>query len=93
MLWIGIAIVLLTFWYLYKNYEARLVLVIAGVVMTILGQCAGSTTTLEVAANAFIKQLVGGTLVTTIVTENDLKNLTNKPLMAAIPHWEMSEKK
>lgn len=68
MLWIGIAIVLLTFWYLYKNYEARLVLVIAGVVMTILGQCAGSTTTLEVAANAFIKQLVGGTLVTTIVT-------------------------
>ena len=68
MLWIGIAIVILTFWFLYKNYEARLVLVIAGVLMTILGQCAGSATTLEVAANAFIKQLVGGTLVTTIVT-------------------------
>ncbi|MBQ5766721.1 MAG: hypothetical protein IIV95_04755, partial [Burkholderiaceae bacterium] len=66
MLWIGIAIVILTFWFLYKNYEARLVLVIAGVLMTILGQCAGSATTLEVAANAFIKQLVGGTLVTTI---------------------------
>ena len=38
MLWIGIAIVILTFWFLYKNYEARLVLVIAGVLMTILGQ-------------------------------------------------------
>ena len=63
MLWIGIAIVILTFWFIYKNYEARLVLVLSGVAMTILGQCAGSATTLETAANAFIKQLVGGTLV------------------------------
>ena len=31
MLWIGIAIVIGTFWLIYKNYEARLVLFLSGI--------------------------------------------------------------
>lgn len=33
MIWIGLAIVLATFWLIYKNYEARLVLTLSGVLM------------------------------------------------------------
>lgn len=69
MIWIGLAIVLLTFWLIYKNYEARLVLSLAGVVMALLGQVVlGSPTTVGAAVNAFVKQLVNGGLVPTIVT-------------------------
>lgn len=69
MIWIGLAIVLLTFWLIYKNYEARLVLSLAGVVMALLGQIVlDSPTTVGAAVNAFVKQLVNGGLVPTIVT-------------------------
>lgn len=37
MLWIGIAIVIGTFWLIYKNYEARLVLFLSGILMTVVG--------------------------------------------------------
>ncbi len=68
MLWLGIAIILITFWMLYKNYEARLVLVVSGVVMALIGHFAGSATTIDAAVNAFIKQLVNPGLVTVITT-------------------------
>lgn len=69
MIWIGLAIVLVTFWLIYKNYETRLVLCISGIVMALIGQfVCGSTTTVAVAVDAFIKQLVNGGLVPTITT-------------------------
>ena len=45
MLWVGLAIVIVTFWLIYKNYEARLVLALSGLVMALLGQylCGGMT--------------------------------------------------
>mgnify|MGYP000326188064 CR=1 FL=1 len=33
MIWIGLAIVVVTFYLIYKNYEARLVLALSGLVM------------------------------------------------------------
>lgn len=68
MIWIGLAIVIITFWLIYKNYEARLVLCLSGVIMAIIGQFAGSATGLAGAVDAFVKQLVNGGLVPTIVT-------------------------
>lgn len=69
MIWIGLAIVLITFWLIYKNYEARLVLSLAGILMAIIGQyVCGSSVSVSVAVNAFIKQLVNGGLVPTICT-------------------------
>ena len=69
MIWIGLAIVLITFWLIYKNYEARLVLSLAGILMAIIGQyLCGSSVSVSVAVNAFIKQLVNGGLVPTICT-------------------------
>ena len=69
MIWIGLAIVLVTFWLIYKNYEARLVLVLSGVVMALIGEyVVGSKLGLSGAVNAFIKQLVNGGLVPTICT-------------------------
>lgn len=69
MIWIGLAIVIVTFWLIYKNYEARLVLVISGVIMALIGQfICGSGVTLETAVGAFVKQLVNGGLVPTITT-------------------------
>lgn len=32
-------------------------------------------------------------IASTIVTEDDIKNMIKKPVMAAIPHWEITEKK
>ena len=70
MIWIGLAIVLVTFWLIYKNYEARLVLTLSGVLMALIGEAAlGSPTTVGAAVDAFIKQLVNGGLVPVIVTE------------------------
>ncbi|MGN1209304.1 MAG: C4-dicarboxylate transporter DcuC, partial [Duodenibacillus sp.] len=69
MIWIGLAIVIVTFWLIYKNYEARLILVISGVIMALIGQfVCGSSVTLETAVGAFVKQLVNGGLVPTITT-------------------------
>lgn len=69
MIWIGLAIVVVTFWLIYKNYEARLVLCLSGIVMALIGQyVCGSNVTLSTAVDAFIKQLVNGGLVPTIVT-------------------------
>lgn len=69
MIWIGLAIVIVTFWLIYKNYEARLVLCLSGIVMALIGQyVCGSNVTLSAAVDAFIKQLVNGGLVPTIVT-------------------------
>lgn len=69
MIWIGLAIVLVTFWLIYKNYEARLVLTLSGVLMALIGEAAlGSPTTVGAAVDAFIKQLVNGGLVPVIVT-------------------------
>ena len=68
MLWVGLAIVLVTFWLIYKNYEARLVLALSGLVMALLGQYLCGGMTVSAAVQAFIKQLVNGGLVPTIVT-------------------------
>ena len=38
LVWVGAAIVIATFWLIYKNYEPRLVLFLSGLVMLILGQ-------------------------------------------------------
>ena len=35
MVWVGAAIVIATFWLIYKNYEPRLVLFLSGLVMLI----------------------------------------------------------
>ena len=68
MLWVGLAIVIVTFWLIYKNYEARLVLALSGIVMALLGQYLCGGMTVSAAVQAFIKQLVNGGLVPTIVT-------------------------
>ncbi|MBO7173094.1 MAG: C4-dicarboxylate transporter DcuC [Burkholderiaceae bacterium] len=68
MLWLGIAIILVTFWMLYKNYEARLVLVVSGIVMAVLAQFAGTSVSLTSVVNAFINQLINPGLVTVITT-------------------------
>lgn len=69
MIYIGIALVILTFWLIYKNYEARLVLFLSGVVMTLIGVTfGGSSVGLSDAVNAFVKQFVNGGLVPTFTT-------------------------
>lgn len=69
MIWLGIAIVLGTFWLIYKNYEARLVLFLSGIMMTLLGvSLGGSSVGFSDAVNAFVKQLVNGGLVPTYTT-------------------------
>jgi len=32
MFWLGVAIVIMTFWLIFKNYEARIVLTLAGAI-------------------------------------------------------------
>ncbi|MCI6530257.1 MAG: C4-dicarboxylate transporter DcuC, partial [Mesosutterella sp.] len=69
MIWIGIAIVILTFYLIYKNYEARLILALSGIVMAAIGWLVeGSPVTVGTAVNAFVNQLVNGGLVPTITT-------------------------
>lgn len=69
MIWIGIAVVLGTFWLIYKNYEARLVLFLSGMLMTLLGiSFGGSTIGFPQAIDAFVKQFVNGGLVPTYTT-------------------------
>ena len=69
MIYIGIALVILTFWLIYKNYEARLVLFLSGIVMTLIGVTfGGSSVGLSDAVNAFVKQFVNGGLVPTFTT-------------------------
>ncbi len=60
MFWIGVAIVIATFWLIFKNYEARIVLTLAGALMALIGGDLGGS------VNAFVKQLVNGGLVPTI---------------------------
>ena len=69
MIWIGLAIVVVTFYLIYKNYEARLVLALSGLVMAFIGQVVvGTNGGVSAAVDAFVKQLVNGGLVPTIVT-------------------------
>lgn len=69
MIWIGIAVVLGTFWLIYKNYEARLVLFLSGMLMTAIGVFfAGSQIGFPAAVDAFVKQFVNGGLVPTYTT-------------------------
>lgn len=69
MLWIGIAIVIGTFWLIYKNYEARLVLFLSGILMTVVGVfVAGSSVGFGQAIDAFVKQLTNPGLVPTYTT-------------------------
>lgn len=69
MIWIGIAVVLGTFWLIYKNYEARLVLFLSGMLMTLIGiSFGGSTIGFPQAIEAFVKQFVNGGLVPTYTT-------------------------
>ena len=50
MIWIGLAIVILTFYLIYKNYEARLVLALSGILMAGIGWlAAGSNVTIGTA--------------------------------------------
>lgn len=98
MIWIGLAIVVVTFYLIYKNYEARLVLALSGLVMAFIGQVVVSTNGgVSAAVDAFVKQLVNGGLVPTIVTvmgfgyvmtftkcSDHLVNLLVKPL-ARVP--------
>lgn len=98
MIWIGLAIVVVTFYLIYKNYEARLVLALSGLVMAFIGQVVvGTNGGVFAAVDAFVKQLVNGGLVPTIVTvmgfgyvmtftkcSDHLVNLLVKPL-ARVP--------
>lgn len=98
MIWIGLAIVVVTFYLIYKNYEARLVLALSGLVMAFIGQVVVRTNGgVSAAVDAFVKQLVNGGLVPTIVTvmgfgyvmtftkcSDHLVNLLVKPL-ARVP--------
>ena len=98
MIWIGLAIVVVTFYLIYKNYEARLVLALSGLVMAFIGQVVvGTNGGVTAAVDAFVKQLVNGGLVPTIVTvmgfgyvmtftkcSDHLVNLLVKPL-ARVP--------
>jgi len=98
MNWIGLAIVVVTFYLIYKNYEARLVLALSGLVMAFIGQVVvGTNGGVSAAVDAFVKQLVNGGLVPTIVTvmgfgyvmtftkcSDHLVNLLVKPL-ARVP--------
>ena len=69
MIWLGIAIVIFTFWLIYKNFEARLVLFLSGIAMTILGVLVGgSSVGLSAAIDAFVKQFVNAGLVPTYTT-------------------------
>ena len=81
-----------------KNYEARLVLALSGLVMAFIGQVVvGTNGGVSAAVDAFVKQLVNGGLVPTIVTvmgfgyvmtftkcSDHLVNLLVKPL-ARVP--------
>lgn len=60
MFWLGVAIVIMTFWLIFKNYEARIVLTLAGALMALIGGNLGGS------VNAFVKELVNGGLVPTI---------------------------
>ncbi len=60
MFWLGVVIVIATFWLIFKNYEARIVLTLAGALMALIGGDLGGS------VNAFVKQLVNGGLVPTI---------------------------
>ncbi|HWR30188.1 MAG TPA: C4-dicarboxylate transporter DcuC [Negativicutes bacterium] len=62
MIWLGLAIVIATFYAIIKNYETRMVLFISGAVMAILG---GG---LAGAFESFVKTMVEGGLVPTICT-------------------------
>ena len=98
MIWIGLAIVVVTFYLIYKNYEARLVLALSGLVMAFIGQVVvGTNGGVSAAVDAFVKQLVNGGLVPTIVAvmgfgyvmtftkcSDHLVNLLVKPL-ARVP--------
>ena len=69
MVWVGAAIVIATFWLIYKNYEPRLVLFLSGLVMLILGQyIVGSKIDITTGMTAFVKTLVNGGLVPTFTT-------------------------
>ena len=91
MIWIGLEIGVVTFYLIYKNYEARLVLAFTGQVVV------GTNGGVSAAVDAFVKQLVNGGLVPTIVTvmgfgyvmtftkcSDHLVNLLVKPL-ARVP--------
>ncbi|MFR8814523.1 MAG: C4-dicarboxylate transporter DcuC [Parasutterella sp.] len=98
MIWIGLAIVVVTFYLIYKNYEARLILALSGLVMAFIGQVVvGTNGGVSAAVDAFVKQLVNGGLVPTIATvmgfgyvmtftkcSDHLVNLLVKPL-ARVP--------
>ena len=54
MIWIGLAIVVVTFYLIYKNYEARLVLALSGLVMAFIGQVVvGTNGGVSAAVDAF----------------------------------------
>ena len=62
MIWLGLLIVVVTFWFIIKNYETRMVLFLSGVLMaTLSGE-------LIPAIDAFIKQFNNVGLVNTICT-------------------------
>lgn len=60
MIWIGLIIVIATFYAIIKNYETRLVLFISGAVMAILGGNLGG------AVDAFVKEFTNSGLVPVI---------------------------
>lgn len=69
MIWLGAAIVIVTFWLIYKNYEPRLVLFLSGLLMLVIGQyVVGSKVGVNAGMTAFIKTLVNGGLVPTFTT-------------------------
>ncbi|MDR2008238.1 MAG: C4-dicarboxylate ABC transporter, partial [Alphaproteobacteria bacterium] len=62
MLWIGLLIVLITFYAIIKNYETRLVLFTSGLLMSAIAMVPMG------GIDAFIKELTNAGLVTTIIT-------------------------
>ncbi len=62
MVWLGLAIVVATFYAIVKNYETRMVLFVSGAAMALVGG------DLVGAFDSFVKTMVEGGLVTTICT-------------------------
>lgn len=66
MVWVGAIIVLVTFAAILKNLEARMVLILSGVAMSVCAALGGAVGCFDGAMQAFIDQLINASLVPTI---------------------------
>ena len=66
MIWIGVVIVVLTFAAIIKNWEARLVLLASGILMTIVAAIGGAQDTFTGVSKEFLDMLCSASLVPAI---------------------------